>query len=238
MSQIEKLLSAARAELGVMESPPDSNNVKYNTWFYGKAVSGGDYAWCCVFVAWCFEQAGLAALWLGGNPKETAYCPFVESAAKAEGQWVTGGYQSGDIVLYDFTGTGEVTHVGIVESVNKDGSLVCIEGNTSPESDDNGGCVMRRSRTTENVQGAYRPNYQIETEEDDMVKYDKIADMPEYAQPVIAALCDNSVLRGSGGAKDEKGRPADLNLDEDMVRLLVIDARAGAYGAAIKALAV
>ena len=36
----ERILSAARAEIGVKESPANSNRVKYNTAYYGRAVSG------------------------------------------------------------------------------------------------------------------------------------------------------------------------------------------------------
>ena len=49
-----KLLRIAAAEVGVTEYPSGSNKVKYNTWFYGKAVSGSAYPWCAVFVCWCF----------------------------------------------------------------------------------------------------------------------------------------------------------------------------------------
>lgn len=46
-------IAAARAELGTKESPANSNNVRYNTWYYGKAVYGATaYPWCCVFVCW------------------------------------------------------------------------------------------------------------------------------------------------------------------------------------------
>ena len=36
----ERIVSAARAEIGVKESPASSNRVKYNTAYYGRAVSG------------------------------------------------------------------------------------------------------------------------------------------------------------------------------------------------------
>lgn len=49
-----RLLAIAAAQVGVKERPTGSNNVKYNTWFYGHAVSGDAYPWCCAFVAWCF----------------------------------------------------------------------------------------------------------------------------------------------------------------------------------------
>lgn len=49
-----KLVAIAAAEKGVTEYPANSNKVKYNTWYYGSAVSGSDYPWCAVFVCWCF----------------------------------------------------------------------------------------------------------------------------------------------------------------------------------------
>ena len=36
----ERIVSAARAEIGVKESPANSNRVKYNTAYYGREVSG------------------------------------------------------------------------------------------------------------------------------------------------------------------------------------------------------
>ena len=54
--QCRRVLAIANGELGVKESPPNSNNVKYNTWFYGHPVSGKDYPWCCTFISWIFNQ--------------------------------------------------------------------------------------------------------------------------------------------------------------------------------------
>lgn len=54
-AQIPKILSIANGELGTKESPPNSNNVKYNTWFYGHHVSGKKYPWCCVFISYIFN---------------------------------------------------------------------------------------------------------------------------------------------------------------------------------------
>lgn len=53
-----KLLSIAKAEVGVKESPANSNNVKYNTWYYGREVYDGlwgtSFPWCAAFVCWLF----------------------------------------------------------------------------------------------------------------------------------------------------------------------------------------
>lgn len=52
----DMVVATALAEVGTKESPKNSNNVKYNTWFYGKEVRGDDYPWCEVFVCWCFAH--------------------------------------------------------------------------------------------------------------------------------------------------------------------------------------
>ncbi len=38
----QKIIDIAKLEIGVMENPPNSNNVKYNTWMYGHEVHDGD----------------------------------------------------------------------------------------------------------------------------------------------------------------------------------------------------
>lgn len=49
-----RLVEIAMSQVGVKENPSGSNKVKYNTWYYGREVSGSAYPWCCVFVEWCF----------------------------------------------------------------------------------------------------------------------------------------------------------------------------------------
>ena len=48
----KELLRIATAEIGTKENPAGSNKVKYNTWYYGREVSGKAYPWCMVFVQW------------------------------------------------------------------------------------------------------------------------------------------------------------------------------------------
>lgn len=51
-----QIVSNAVKQLGVKESPSGSNKVKYNTWYYGKEVSGSAYPWCMAFVMWVFAH--------------------------------------------------------------------------------------------------------------------------------------------------------------------------------------
>lgn len=55
----DMVVATALAEVGTKESPKNSNNVKYNTWFYGHPVHDTKttkYPWCMAFVCWCFAH--------------------------------------------------------------------------------------------------------------------------------------------------------------------------------------
>ena len=125
MTQAEKLIKLAAAEVGVRET--GNNNVKYNTDFYGKPVSGAAYAWCCAFVWWLFKKAGLSMLFFDG--KKTAYCPDVHNWAKKNGLIVDKAKgRPGDIILFDWQPNGKADHIGIIEKVIS-GGYQTIEGN-------------------------------------------------------------------------------------------------------------
>jgi len=49
----DMVISTALAEVGIKESPANSNKVKYNQWFYGSNTSA---FWCCTFVCWVFAH--------------------------------------------------------------------------------------------------------------------------------------------------------------------------------------
>lgn len=66
-------------------------------------------------------------------------------------------------------------------------------------------------------------------EEENMTRYDTIAEMPGWAKDTAAKLAAAGVLAGRDGSRDADGLPAALDLSEDMLRLLVILDRAGVY---------
>lgn len=149
MSDIAKLNAAFHAEIGNVESPKGSNNIKYNTDYYGHAVSGDNYAWCCAFIWWVFRKCGLLTKFCGGN--KTAYCPFVVNWARTYNQWVTSGYQLGDILLYDWDGDGMADHIGWCAGTSGNYAK-SIEGNSSD-------AVRMNSQPFSKIMGAYRPVY-------------------------------------------------------------------------------
>lgn len=151
MATASEVIKIAQGELGVKESPANSNMQKY-----GKEYGANGTAWCCQFVWWVFKHAGASELFYGG--KKTAYCPTLMNYYKKQGQFFTKDFKAGDIIFFDFNANKQPDHVGIVERVS--GSTVyTIEGNTSTTNDANGGRVMRRTRTKSTILGVGRPNY-------------------------------------------------------------------------------
>lgn len=158
------IIMKALSYIGTKESPKNSNNVIFNTHYYGKSVSGSAYPWCAAFCWDIFRMCGASKLFYGG--KKTAYCPTIENYYKSIGRYYanTKG-KAGDLCLMDF-GKGRASHIGIVESKNADGSYNVIEGNTSTSNNANGGCVMRRVRHTNVIRGFARPDYESSSKTD------------------------------------------------------------------------
>jgi hypothetical protein len=153
MTTPKKVIHAATSEIGYKENPPSSNSNKFGVWYELNFAP-----WSCIFVSYCFYTAGLPLKIT--TDKGFSYAPFAAQWFKDNGWWRTSP-QAGDIVFYDFDNDGIANHVGIVENVNVDSSIIAIEGNTSAGSDSSGGQVMRRTRDDSRILGYGRPNYQV-----------------------------------------------------------------------------
>ena len=119
MSGLQAMLATARSQLGYQESV--GNRTKYGAWY---GLDGN--AWCAMFVSWCAEQSGNSDV----IPKH-AYTPSGAQWFAQRNQWGTAP-RVGAIVYYRWPGMGRISHVGIVEQVRADGSIVALEGNTNP----------------------------------------------------------------------------------------------------------
>jgi len=137
----EKLIEVALAEVGTVEGPKD-NETKY-----GKFTKADFQPWCGSFVNWCANEAGVKV-------PNTVYTPGGAAAFKKAGQWIDvdiADPEPGDIAYFDFPSDGvdRISHVGIVVKDNEDGTVWCIEGNTSSKksgSQRNGGEVCKQLR--------------------------------------------------------------------------------------------
>lgn len=153
MTTATKVLDLARSQLGAHEEPAGSNQTPYSTWY------GTRGSWCGMFVSWVFYHAGLPLP--ATTAKGFAYTPSGMAWFQRRGRW-THTPQPGYVVFFDWPGDGvnRVSHVGIVESVRADGSIVTIEGNTG---DAYGGRVMRRVRRS-GIVGYGIPDYERGTD--------------------------------------------------------------------------
>ena len=145
--KIEHLMDIAKSCIGIKEDPPGSNNVKFNTWYYGREVSGDSYPWCAVFCNWVFNEAGLSEYFYGGN--KTASCTTLRNFHK--NRIVTDSFKYGDLIFFNFKNTtldplnSTCYHMGFFSSQTAT-TITTIDGNTSNTSEDNGGTVMKKTR--------------------------------------------------------------------------------------------
>ena len=141
MGTAEKLIEIAKEEIGYIEGPKD-NETKY-----GAFTKANFQPWCGSFVMWCADKAGVKV-------PNTVYTPGGAAAFKKSGRWYDSQIcdpEAGDIAYFDFPGDGvdRISHVGIVIKDNEDGTVWCIEGNTSGDpkkSQRNGGEVVKKLR--------------------------------------------------------------------------------------------
>jgi len=170
---LSKVIEIARLELGVTESPPGSNRVKY--WEkYDPAYQG--QPWCVIFLCWLFDQAGERMAFFGGG--KTASCSILLRWYREQGLTVpVEEVQPGDIVLLNFHGKSEPEHCGLVTGRSDLANLLTgepysvwtIEGNTSGNgSQDNGGMVCEKIRYPRYIVAVCRPQYKAEEPEDDI----------------------------------------------------------------------
>lgn len=209
-----EVLALARAELGVREEPRFTDNVKYNTAYYGKAVSDGKHPWCCTFLWWLFRAAGAAELFYGGG--KTAYCPALLTFHRA--QRVTD-YRPGDVIFFNFSGKKSAAHVGLCEGW--DGKrITTIDGNTGTGNEANGGAVLRRVRDKKYVIGAYRPAYakeeEMTQEQFDAMLEDYLARRAKRGKSDWSRMDEAKTLGVSDGT-----RPQDFATREEVATMIV-----------------
>lgn len=148
---IEIVIAVATKYIGTTSK---NNNVLFNTEYYGREVSGSDYAWCVTFQWYVFREAGLAKYFFNGA--KVASCSALRKYHETVGQIVYGDYQRGDLLLFDFSGKKSRTqHIGLCLE-NNGKTVKSLDGNTSSKSEDNGGTVNIRERDLKYVTCAVR----------------------------------------------------------------------------------
>ena len=165
MAKASEVLKVSASQIGVTESPKNSNRTKY-----GKAFGENGVPWCSQFLWWDFQKAKAGSLFPHNSNAAYAQDQIV---SKCGGSWVMKKNTSketrkaylakakpGDIVCFDFGRMDAYRqHIGIVERVSGT-NLIVIEGNTSKSgSQSNGGMVCRQTRPYTYICSAARPAY-------------------------------------------------------------------------------
>ncbi len=171
MNEIERVIAVAKSEVGYLEKKSNKdlddktanagngNFTKYArdldnvAGFYNGKKNG--YAWCDIFVDWCFYKAfGVTrALELLCQPQKScgAGVGFSVKYYKDKGQYYTSNPKVGDQVFFS-----KLAHTGLVVKID-DKYVYTIEGNTSGPIN----CVKEKkySLNSTSIVGYGRPNY-------------------------------------------------------------------------------
>lgn len=132
MRKRNEFVNIAKSQIGIKES--NTNNVKYNTWYYGHAVNGtpgtSEYAWCVTFECWCAYMVGIL----------NTLIPKCNNVGILRGWYNARGLyhfkdsytpKKGDLIIFK-----DSSHTGIVERVES-GRIWTIEGNSKDKVSNN-----------------------------------------------------------------------------------------------------
>lgn len=126
--KIEQIVNYELSQIGTRDYY-GNNNVKYNTWYYGKKTNGSGYAWCQVFQSYCAYECGV----LGTAIPKTNNCAkaikwYQDRKQFYKSEYYGGDYtpKAGDLVFYGSLGSD---HVGMIIGDPVNGYLQVVEGN-------------------------------------------------------------------------------------------------------------
>jgi len=120
----QAILNAVRPEVGVAEQPPGSNDAPRIAQYRQATAGSGVGPWCAYFVSWAARQAGTP---LGDQGQGFGRVDDVWAWGERTGRATPAANahpQPGDLIVWD-------EHIGIVQSVDPDGSIHTVEGNSS-----------------------------------------------------------------------------------------------------------
>lgn len=159
-STAQRIVDYELSQLGIGDTR-GNNNVKYNTWYYGRAVSGKGYAWCMAFQSYCANEIGV----LGTAIPKTASCYTAVNWYKDKGRFQYAKYyggtyspKAGDLVFY--YEKGSYCHVGMITGSPINGYLQTVEGN-SLDSDGNYKVVRFTKNKKRMVNNSYVLGYGV-----------------------------------------------------------------------------
>ena len=119
-------LAAAQSQVGVAEQPPGSNDGPQIAEYRTATAGSGVGPWCAYFTSWAAAQAGVPLGEAGqGFGSVSALYGWAQRTGRATPAGPGVRPNPGDLIVWGGR------HIGIVESVDPDGSIHTIEGNAS-----------------------------------------------------------------------------------------------------------
>jgi hypothetical protein len=120
----QAIVRAAEGEVGVAEQPPGSNDSPRIAQYRQATAGSGVGPWCAYFASWAARQAGVP---LGEHGQGFGAVSDVWAWAQQSGKAIPAGSRpaAGDLIVWGSR------HIGIVESVDPNGTIHTIEGNSS-----------------------------------------------------------------------------------------------------------
>ncbi len=82
--------------------------------------------------------------------------------------------------------------------------------------------LSRREQIAEEIAKAVADTYHLEMEDEEVKRYNSMAEIPAWGQDAVKKLVLTGKINGKGAPKDAQGYPTDMDLSEDMLRLIVM----------------
>ena len=253
LTAVERVIATAKSQVGYLEkasnSQLDSNtaNAGRNNWtkyardldrlgVYNFPKNG--YAWCDMFVDWCFVTTfGVELAWkMTNQPMKGcgAGCTYSAQYYRNMGRFHKTNPQPGDQIFFSEDGGATSYHTGLVVAVDSK-RVYTIAGNTSsdPGVVENGGSVNEKSYSLSyaKIGGYGTPDYSLVEEEDDMdvkrfeelwLEYRKSLqdnDASQYSEQARQWAVDNGLIAGNN-ATEFNGMWQDMLTREQFVTVL------------------
>lgn len=140
-----RILALAQGEVGTLEATGNNDG---DVTKYPNSFGRGQESYCADFASWVITNAG--------GSLNDPWCPSIKNQLINTGNWKgRSDPQPGDLVLFDWDHDNVADHVGLVKSVNGNGTLTTIEGNTGGPGGQEG--VWEKTRTWDFVMGFGNP---------------------------------------------------------------------------------
>lgn len=165
----DDVIRIAEQELGYYAPNDPEPGSKYGRWMAKKtgeswmAGPSSEIWWCCMFVSWVLDQAGVK---VPGFPSQNTDLAL-GNGAKSKLVKRVQDIQRGDILIFDWNWATDATdHIGFAKASPSGSTLSTIEGNV-------GNAVQNKTRNLNTIRYVIRPDYGGSSVEQDIVNNNK-----------------------------------------------------------------